>query len=71
MNASSSEGSRGVSSCSTTEADAASSPIRGAASPVTTRPPSSSVTAPPSHVMSSRSRSASGERTKTERSELC
>ncbi|MGH3152835.1 MAG: hypothetical protein ACRDOB_19190 [Streptosporangiaceae bacterium] len=46
MNASSSEASRGVSSCSTTDAEAASSPIRGAGTPVTTRPGAASA-APP------------------------
>src|SRR5579863_7271220 len=78
MNASSSEGSWGVSSCSTSASDAASSPIRGAGSPVTTMAPSPvllpvplpSRTVPPSASMSSRSRAWAGVRTSTERSEL-
>ena len=79
MNASSSEGSLGVSSCRTSDADAASSPIRGAGRPVTIMPSSPFLssteraavcTAPPSAVISSRSRSASGDLTSTDRSEL-
>src|SRR5579863_245452 len=78
MNASSSEGSWGVSSCSTSASDAASSPMRGAGSPVTTMAPSPvplpvplpSRTVPPSASMSSRSRAWAGVRTSTERSEL-
>ena len=106
MNASSSEASLGVSSYSTTDADAASSPIRGAGRPVTImlaaprphpgwrprgrapvvddfvawsrgrwprgrrlrRPPAAMT--PPAAVISSASRSGSGVRTSTDRSEL-
>jgi hypothetical protein len=82
MNAPSSEAS-GVSSCSTIDADAASSPIRGASRPVTVSSPapfSAPLTAPlsaapratfpPAAAIISASRSASGVRTRTDLSVL-
>ena len=74
MNAPSSEAS-GVSSCSTMDAAAASSPIRDDSRPVTVSSPAPSVgaprtTFPPAAVIRSASRSASGVRTRTDLSVL-
>ena len=73
MNASSSDPARGVSSCSTTDAAAAISPIRAAGIPVTVSaaaPPSgcsaASVTLPPAAVIAWASRAGSGVRTSTD-----
>ncbi len=64
-----------MSSCRTIPPAAASSPIRGASIPVTLSPAGcvplvSCFTTPPSVVISSLSRSACGDRTSTDRSEL-